>query len=35
MDCFTVSLAIGTTTKTRLINATAIIGIGFGVFQSG
>jgi len=35
MDCFTVSLAIGTTTKTRLINAAVIIGVCFAVFQTG
>jgi len=35
MDCFAVSLAIGTTTKTRLINAAAIIGLCFGTFQAG
>jgi putative Mn2+ efflux pump MntP len=35
MDCFAVSLAIGTTTKTRLIYAAAIIALCFGVFQAG
>jgi len=35
MDCFAVSLAIGTTTKTRLIYAAAIIAIFFGAFQAG
>lgn len=35
MDCFTVSLAIGTTTKTRLVYAAAIIAIFFGAFQAG
>ncbi|MDD5188834.1 MAG: hypothetical protein PHF57_11565, partial [Methanoregula sp.] len=34
MDCFAVSLAIGTPTKTRLINTPAIIGICFAVFQT-
>ncbi|MFA5213302.1 MAG: manganese efflux pump [Methanoregula sp.] len=34
MDCFTVSLAIGATTRTRLINTAAIIGICFAVFQT-
>ena len=34
MDCFAVSLAIGTTTKTRLIYAAAIIALCFGAFQS-
>ena len=35
MDCFAVSLAIGTTTKTRLIYAAAIIAFCFGAFQAG
>ena len=35
MDCFAVSLAIGTTTKTRLVYAAAFIAIFFGVFQAG
>jgi putative Mn2+ efflux pump MntP len=35
MDCFAVSLAIGTTTKTRLIHAAAIIALCFGAFQAG
>ena len=35
MDCFAVSLAIGTTTKTRLIYAAVIIAIFFSVFQAG
>jgi len=35
MDCFAVSLAIGTTTKTRLVYAAAIIALCFGAFQSG
>lgn len=35
MDCFAVSLAIGTTTKTRLIYAAVIIALCFGVFQAG
>ena len=35
MDCFAVSLAIGTTTKTRLIYAAAIIALCFGAFQTG
>ena len=35
MDCFAVSLAIGTTTKTRLIYAAVIIAIFFGTFQAG
>jgi len=35
MDCFAVSLAIGTTTKARLIYAAAIIALCFGAFQAG
>jgi putative Mn2+ efflux pump MntP len=35
MDCFAVSLAIGTTTKTRLIYAAVIIALCFGAFQAG
>jgi putative Mn2+ efflux pump MntP len=35
MDCFAVSLAIGTTTKTRLMYAAAIIALCFGAFQAG
>ena len=35
MDCFAVSLAIGTTTKTRLIYAAVIIAFFFGAFQAG
>lgn len=35
MDCFAVSLAIGTTTRTRLIYAAAIIAVCFGTFQTG
>ncbi|MEI7855975.1 MAG: manganese efflux pump MntP family protein [Methanomicrobiales archaeon] len=35
MDCFAVSLAIGTTTKTRLVYAAAFIAIFFSVFQAG
>jgi putative Mn2+ efflux pump MntP len=35
MDCFAVSLAIGTTTKTRLIYAAVIIACFFGMFQAG
>jgi putative Mn2+ efflux pump MntP len=35
MDCFAVSLAIGTTTKMRLIHAAAIIALCFGAFQAG
>ncbi len=35
MDCFAVSLAIGTTTKTRLVYAAVIIACFFGAFQGG
>ncbi len=35
MDCFAVSLAIGTTTKTRLVYAGVIIALFFGAFQAG
>jgi len=35
MDCFAVSLAIGTTTKTRIFYAAAIIAACFGIFQTG
>ena len=35
MDCFAVSLAIGTTTKTRLVYAAVIIAIFFALFQGG
>jgi putative Mn2+ efflux pump MntP len=35
MDCFAVSLAIGTTTKTRLMYAATIIALFFGAFQAG
>ncbi|MDD1689872.1 MAG: manganese efflux pump MntP family protein [Methanoregula sp.] len=35
MDCFAVSLAIGTSTKTKLFNAALVIALCFGVFQAG
>lgn len=35
MDCFAVSLAIGTSTKTKLLNAALIIALCFGIFQTG
>jgi putative Mn2+ efflux pump MntP len=35
MDCFAVSLAIGSTTKTRLIYTAAVIALCFGAFQAG
>ena len=35
MDCFAVSLAIGTTTKNRLVYAAVIIACFFGAFQAG
>ena len=35
MDCFAVSLAIGTTTKAKLLNTALIIALCFGAFQTG
>jgi len=35
MDCFAVSLAIGTTTKTDLLKTAFIIACCFGAFQAG
>jgi putative Mn2+ efflux pump MntP len=35
MDCFAVSLAIGTTTRTKLLYAAGIIAASFGIFQAG
>jgi len=35
MDCFAVSLAIGTTARSRLIRAAMIIALFFGAFQAG
>jgi putative Mn2+ efflux pump MntP len=35
MDCFAVSLAVGSTIRSRLIYAAAIIALSFGAFQSG
>jgi putative Mn2+ efflux pump MntP len=35
MDCFAVSLAIGTSTKTKILHAALIIALCFGVFQTG
>jgi manganese efflux pump family protein len=35
MDCFAVSLAIGTTDRSRLICAATIIALFFGAFQAG
>ena len=35
MDCFAVSLAIGTTTRVKLLNTAVIIALCFGLFQSG
>jgi len=35
MDCFAVSLAIGTAVKSRMIRAAAIIALFFGAFQAG
>jgi putative Mn2+ efflux pump MntP len=34
MDCFAVSFAIGTTTKTRMVYAAAVIAFFFGAFQA-
>jgi putative Mn2+ efflux pump MntP len=35
MDCLAVSLAIGTTTKTRLLSVAVIIAACFAIFQAG
>ena len=35
MDCFAVTLAVGSTTKNRLISAAAVIALFFGAFQAG
>jgi manganese efflux pump family protein len=35
MDCFAVSLAIGTATRTKLLRAALIIAFAFGFFQTG
>ncbi len=35
MDCFAVSLAVGTSTRTSLLNAALIIACCFGAFQAG
>nr|WP_320162625.1 manganese efflux pump MntP family protein [uncultured Methanoregula sp.] len=35
MDCFAVSLALGTTTKSRLIYTSLFIALFFGTFQAG
>lgn len=35
MDCFAVSLAIGTATKANLLKAALIIAFSFGFFQAG
>lgn len=35
MDCFAVSLAIGTTTKNRPRDMAVIIALCFGMFQTG
>jgi manganese efflux pump family protein len=35
MDCFAVSLAVGSTTKSRLCRAALIIALCFGGFQTG
>ena len=35
MDCFAISLCIGTTTKVRLLYASVIMALCFGLFQTG
>jgi len=35
MDCFAVSLALGTTTKNKLLDTAIIIALFFGLFQTG
>ncbi len=35
MDCFAVSLAVGTAARTNLLKAALIIAISFGFFQAG
>jgi putative Mn2+ efflux pump MntP len=35
MDCFAVSLALGTTTKNKLLDTAVIIALCFGKFQTG
>jgi manganese efflux pump family protein len=35
MDCFAVSLAIGTSTKTKILHAALVIALCFGIFQTG
>ncbi|MDD1686019.1 manganese efflux pump MntP family protein [Methanoregula sp.] len=35
MDCFAVSLAVGTTTKSKLLYTALIIALCFGIFQAG
>jgi len=35
MDCFAVSLALGTTPKNKLLDTAVIIALCFGIFQTG
>ena len=35
MDCFAVSLALGPTTKNKLLGTAIIIALCFGLFQTG
>lgn len=35
MDCFAVSLVVGTTTKTCLLQAATVVALCFGVFHAG
>jgi putative Mn2+ efflux pump MntP len=35
MDCFAVSLALGTTTKSHLLSVAAYVALFFGAFQGG
>src|SRR5512147_2275204 len=35
MDCFAVSLAIGTASRSRLLRTALIIALSFGAFQTG
>lgn len=35
MDCFAVSLALGTRTKARLLPAALLVAVSFGAFQGG
>ena len=35
MDCFAVSLVLGTTVKSKLLDTAVIIALFFGIFQTG